>query len=89
MAIPAILQQLQRSQASVSPSNLQKVRGMMQMVRTAQNPTAAMQSVIVQNPEIKSVVDELQKSGGSAKDAFYAIARRKGVNPDEVISLLK
>ena len=55
----------------------------------AQNPAAAMQSLAARNPEIKTVLGELQKSGGSAKDAFYAIAKRKGINPDDVLAMLK
>lgn len=62
---------------------------MYNMCRMAQNPQAAMQSIISQNPQIKTVVDEVQKSGGTAKEAFYAIAKSKGINPDDVINILK
>ena len=62
---------------------------MYDMCRMSQNPQAAIQSIVNQNPKIKAVLDEVQKSGGSAKDAFYAIAKNKGVNPDDILNMLK
>lgn len=62
---------------------------MYDMCRMTQNPQSAMQSIINQNPQIKNVMDEVQKSGGTAKEAFYAIAKSKGVNPDDIIAMLK
>lgn len=59
------------------------------MCRMSSNPQAAMQMIVNQNPQIKSVMDEVKKSGGTAKDAFYAIAKNKGINPDDIINMLK
>lgn len=86
MAIPAILQQLQGSQQA---SSLQQIKQMYDVCRMAQNPQAVFQNMASQNPEMQKVMNELQRSGGTAKDAFYAIAKSKGINPDDVLAMLK
>jgi hypothetical protein len=31
----------------------------------------------------------INQNGGDPKQAFYAMAREKGVNPDEILNMLK
>ena len=59
------------------------------MIQSASNPSAAMQELISRNPQIKQVLDAIQKSGNNPKDAFYALAKEKGVNPDDILNALK
>lgn len=48
-----------------------------------------MQSMINQNPQMKQVMEMVNKNGGNPKDAFYALAKEKGVNPDDILNMLK
>ena len=62
------------------------VRNMMQMVRAAHNQQAAVSQIMARNPQLNSV---LQQYGGNAQQAFYGMAQQLGVNPDEVLSLIR
>ena len=86
MAIPAILQQLARNNMS---QVAQPVRQMMSMVRTAQNPQLALNQLIMNNPQMKQVMDIVQKHGGDPMAAFRAEAEARGVDPNEILNMLK
>lgn len=62
---------------------------MMNTVKAAQNPQTAMQTIINNNPQFKQVVDIVQQHGGNAEKAFYELAKEKGINPDDILSMLK
>ena len=70
-------------------NNIQQIKGMMNLVQGASNPTAMMQSMIAQNPKLKEVMEYVNQNGGDAKAAFYALAKQKGVDPEQVLSILK
>ena len=86
MAIPKILQQLNRN--AINPQ-LSQIKSMMQTVRSAGNPNAMMQQLLSRNPQYARVMNLVQQSGGDARTAFYKLAEQSGVDPDEILSLLK
>ena len=86
MAIPAILQQLGRSNMS---QIIQPVKQMMSMVRAAQNPQAALSQLVMNNPQMKQVMDIVQKHGGDPMTAFRKEAEARGVDPDEILNMLR
>ena len=49
----------------------------------------AMQQLIQNNPQMKQVMDYVNANGGNPKDAFYKLAEEKGVNPDDILGMLK
>ena len=86
MGIPAILQQLGRSNMA---QLAQPVRQMMSMVRTAQNPQAVLNQLIMNNPQLKQVMDLVQKHGGDPMVALRKEAEAAGIIPDEIMGMLK
>ena len=86
MAIPAILQQLGKNSMSRLAG---PVRQMMNTVRAAQNPQAVLNQLIMSNPQLKQVMDIVQKHGGDPMAAFRAEAEARGVDPDEIIDMLR
>ena len=67
----------------------QPVKQMMNMVRAAQNPQAALSSLVMNNPQMKQVMDIVQKHGGDPMAAFRAEAEARGVDPDEILNMLR
>lgn len=61
----------------------------MNLVQGAKNPSMMMQSMISQNPRLKEVMNYVNQNGGDAKAAFYALAKQKGVDPEQVLSMLR
>ena len=84
MAMPGILTQL----AKANPM-MQRVKQMMGMVNSAQNPQLMLNQLMMNNPQMKQVMDVIQASGGDPQKAFYALAEQKGVDPQEILNMLK
>lgn len=62
---------------------------MMNMVRGASNPQLFLQQMIQKNPQLKDIMNYINENGGNPKKAFYEMAKAKGVNPDEILNMLK
>ena len=61
----------------------------MQMVRSAGNPQAMLGQLLQNNPQMRQAMNLVQQYGGDAQKAFYALAQQRGVNPDEILSMLQ
>lgn len=66
-----------------------QIKQMMGMLRTAQNPTAMLNQMVMSNPQLKQVMDIVQQHGGDSMKAFYAVAKEKGVDPNEILNMMK
>ena len=86
MAIPAILQQLSRNNMLQAA---QPVRQLMNMVRSAQNPQLMLNQLDMNNPQLKQVMDIVQKHGGDPMTAFRAEAEARGMDPNEILNMLR
>ena len=61
----------------------------MQSVQMAQNPQMAIMQMAQNNPNMKQALDYINANGGNPKDAFYKLAKEKGVDPDSILNSLK
>ena len=86
MAIPAILQQLSRNNMLQAA---QPARQLMNMVRSAQNPQLMLNQLAMNNPQLKQVMDIVQKHGGDPMTAFQKEAEARGINPQEIMDMLR
>ena len=86
MAIPQILQQLQRVNL---PGNLGQIKQMMDMVKSAGNPQAALAQMMQNNPNYRQAVDYVKQNGGDPKKAFYTLAQENGLDPNEITNLFR
>ena len=82
MSLPAILRQL-------NAGKLNQIKAMMQMVNGSGNPQAMLAQLSQTNPNVKKVMDIVQQYGGDPNKAFYALAEQNGINPQEILDLLK
>ena len=71
------------------PGNLGKIKGMMNMLRSGGNPQAMMQGLMQNNPQMGAVMELVNQHGGDARAAFYDLARQKGVDPNQILNMLK
>ena len=84
-----ILQALRNSSPVGVPNNLMQIKNMMNMVRSAGNPQAMLQNLTQNNPQMQQVMNIVNQSGGDPKAAFYQMAKEKGVDPEQVLSMLR
>ena len=55
------------------------------MIKTMGNP----QMMIQQMPQYKEVMNLINQNGGDAQKAFYAKAREMGIDPEQIMSVLR
>ena len=60
----------------------------MAAVRAAQNPQLMLNQMMMNNPQMKQVMDIVQKHGGDPMTAFRKEAEERGVDPDEILRML-
>lgn len=80
-----MLQMLSQNQ----PNNISQIRNMINLVRNSNNPQVLLNNMMMQNPQMQQVMSYINQNGGNAQQAFYKLAQEKGVNPDEILKLLK
>lgn len=84
-----LFQQLNQTQSNTVAPQLQNIKNIASMLKGKSNPMQALQMLAGQNPQIGQVLTMLNNSGMSPKDLFMQQAQQKGVNPDEIIEMLK
>lgn len=45
--------------------------------------------LMMNNPNYNNVIQYIQANGGDPKRAFYKMAQEKGINPNDVLNMLK
>ena len=70
----------------LSNNNVQQMANVM---KTMRNPQAMLNQLSQNNPQVKELITMLQTSGKSPKDMFYQMAQEKGVDPEEVLKMLR
>ena len=65
------------------------IRNMINMFKAARDPQSLVNNMLSQNPEAQQMLQQTLQNGGTYKDAFMMAAKAKGVDPNEIISMLK
>lgn len=76
--------------AQINPQlaqNIQQVKSFMQQVKMAQNPKFAIQQAMQNNPQLAQVMQMCQ--GKNPKDVFYSMCQENGIDPEQIIGMLK
>jgi len=81
-----MMQNLMQNKVS---QNLQPIKNMIQTLKSAGNPQMMIQQMLSQNPHMKEAMDYVNQNGGNPKEAFYRLANEQGLNPDDIIKMLK
>ena len=81
-----ILQAMNKSQSPLN--NISQIRNTVQMLKGAKDPNAMLLNMANQNPQMKQALS-FAKTCKNPKETFYKMAKEKGVNPEEILSLLR
>jgi len=86
----SLYQEMMGNQAQNTQSgNVQSLRQMANVVRNSRNPQMMMMQLAQSNPQMKQAIEYIGQNGGNAKEAFYALAKQKGVNPDTILNMFR
>ena len=74
-----------------SPNNIEPsgLLGLFKEIKNSPDPNAAMQQLLLTNPQYKAMVDYINQNGGDARTAFYNLAAQKGINPQSILNQLQ
>ena len=84
MAMPGILMQLARNNPMIA-----RVKQMMNTVQMAQNPQLALNQMMVNNPQLKQVMDLINQNGGDIGKTVRTVAEQNGITPEDLMEFLK
>lgn len=86
----SLYQEMMGNQAQNAQSgNMQSLRQMANVVRNSRNPQMMLMQFAQSNPQMKQAIEYIGQNGGNAKEAFYVLAKQKGVNPDTVLNMFR
>ena len=71
------------------PPQMQRLKGMMNLFRSGGNPQAMVQNMLATSPQASTVMNLVNQHGGDARSAFYDLAKQKGVDPEQFLSMLQ
>lgn len=74
------------STQSIPASGIQSFKRIAHMMQDAGNPQAALSAFAQKNPRMAEIMQLC--SGKNPKDIFYSECKRRGLNPDEIVSQL-
>lgn len=57
--------------------------------KSTNNPQQLLFALMQKNPSIKQILNMANQSGMSYKDLFYAVAKQKGIDPNQIINMLR
>lgn len=84
-----ILEQMGKNSTNNVVNNIQYFKNMLTNIQNSVDPRAKLNDLINSNPKIRDIMKMVQRYGNNPKDAFYALAKEKGVNPDDVLNALR
>ena len=66
-----------------------KVKQMISAVKMARDPQAALMGMVQGNPHLRQVMDAVKQHGNDPMAAFRAMAEENGLDPDEILSMIR
>lgn len=73
----------------MNPQMIQQIKGVMNQIKMAQNPQLALNQILMNNPNINSIMELVKNNGGNLQTAFYSLAKQKGIDPQVVLNELR
>lgn len=71
------------------PNNNSNFKNFISAFKNNSNPQQFLLNYIKNNPQAQNIYKLLQNSNKSPKELFYELASQKGINPDDILNMLK
>ena len=80
---------LQALRSQPANNSLSQIKQMMNLVKSAQNPQAMLNQMVQNNPGMRQVMNLINQSGGDPRTAFYQMAEAQGIDPEQILAMLR
>ena len=77
---------IQAMQGRLSTSRMTQARQIIGMLKGSGDPSAMISQAMQNNPQVRNII---QQYGGDPKTAFYKYAEANGIDPNELLNMLK
>lgn len=85
-----IINQLSSAGANqTSGGPFDRMKNLIGIFKNSKNPQEMVTNMLLQNPEAQEYLKQSSQNGGTYKDAFFAAAKAKGIDPNQIINMLK
>ena len=74
---------------TTSNNQQNNIFGIINTIKAAKNPNAMLKQLASQNPNVANAMNLINQNGGDPKRAFYSEAQRLGVDPNQILGMLK
>lgn len=78
-----------RGTGTINSNQQNNMLGVINTIKAARNPSAMLKQLVSQNPNVANVMNLINQNGGDPKRAFYNEAQRLGVDPNQILGMLK
>lgn len=91
MSLPQILQHLNnQTSPSMQPDMLAGIKNTISVVKSIGSPEKVMEMLLQnQNPALAKAMDYIKQNGGDAESACKKLLQENGIDPAEVMKLIK
>ena len=85
----SLYQSLNNNYNNLPNNNNNNIKQLIGLFKNSNNPQQLFFHLMQNNPRIKNIYSMLQNSNKSPKELFYSLAQQKGINPEDVLQMLK
>lgn len=78
-----------RGTGIISNNQQNNMLGVINIIKAARNPSVTLKQLALQNPNVANAMNLINQNGGDPKRAFYSEAQRLGVDPNQILGMLK
>lgn len=69
--------------------NLNKIKQMVNMMKSGGNPQTILTQMASQNPQMKQMLSLIGNKNINPKEIFFNACKQRGVNPDDILNMIK
>lgn len=69
--------------------NLNQALQTINQIKSSKNPNQMLQMLASKNPNVANAINLANQYGGDYRKAFYEEARKRGIDPNQILGLLK
>ena len=70
-------------------NNQNNALGIIGMLKNSKNPNMMLQQLASRNPVVANTMNLINQYGGNPQKAFYEEAKRRGIDPNQILGMLK
>ena len=89
MFTPPRQQSMANTQMFQNQTAIERIKDVYKTVQDATDPAALINGMMEQIPQVRETLSLVRQHNGNAQEAFYAKAKEMGIDPEQVLNVLR